>query len=71
MKHKYIKNAATLKLDSDKCIGCGMCVNVCPHDVFELKDGKAEIKDIDFCMECGACVKNCPAKALSVNKGVG
>jgi len=71
MKHKYIKNVVTLKLDSNKCIGCGMCMDVCPHSVFELKEKKACIKDIDYCMECGACVKNCPAKALNVKKGVG
>ena len=71
MKHKYIKDVVTLKLDFDKCIGCGMCVSVCPHSVFELEEKKAIIKDIDCCMECGACVKNCPVKALSVKKGVG
>jgi len=71
MKHKYIPNVATLKIDKDKCIGCGMCISVCPHDVFELKDKKAQIKDLDSCMECGACVKNCVVKALNVNKGVG
>ena len=71
MKHKYISNVATLKYDKERCIGCGMCISVCPHDVFELKNKKAEIKDLNSCMECGACVKNCVAKALSVNKGVG
>lgn len=71
MKHKYIKDVVTLKLDFEKCVGCGMCVNVCPHSVFELKEKKALIRDIDCCMECGACVKNCPAKALNVKKGVG
>ncbi len=71
MKHKYIRNVATLKLDSDKCTGCGMCKTVCPHGVFEMREGKAVISDLDSCMECGACVKNCSFKALSVNKGVG
>ena len=52
---KYIKNVATLKLDTDKCIGCGMCESVCPHAVFILKNNKAAINDIDMCMECGAC----------------
>jgi NAD-dependent dihydropyrimidine dehydrogenase PreA subunit len=71
MKHKYIRNVTTLKLDSDKCTGCGMCKNVCPHSVFEIRDKKAVILDVDSCMECGACVKNCGFKALSVKKGVG
>ena len=68
---KYIKNVATLKLDTDKCIGCGMCEIVCPHAVFILKNNKAAINDIDMCMECGACSMNCPVSAITVKSGVG
>ena len=71
MKLRYLKNVATLKLNAEKCVGCGMCVNVCPHRVFELRDGKAEITDLDACMECGACLKNCAYSAVSVSPGVG
>ena len=58
-------------LNLDKCIGCHMCVLVCPHEVFELQQKKAVIVDRDACMECGACVQNCPADALYVRSGVG
>ncbi len=68
---RYIKNVATLKLDSQKCTGCGECVEVCPHKVLSLGDKKVEIVDKDACMECGACALNCPFKALSVTPGVG
>lgn len=71
MKQRYFKNVATLKLDSDKCKGCGMCVNVCPHQVFGLHEGKAEIMDLNSCMECGACLKNCAFSAITVSPGVG
>ncbi len=71
MKHKYLKNVATLSLRSEKCVGCGTCTEVCPHAVFIVADGKARIKDKDLCMECGACAKNCPANAISVEAGVG
>ena len=67
---KYLKNVVTLKYDEIKCISCGMCVDVCPHEVFEMA-GKAHITDFDRCMECGACAKNCPANAISVRDGVG
>ncbi len=67
----YIKNVVTLQLDVDKCIGCGMCVDVCPHRVFELRDKKAAITDRDLCMECGACSGNCPVDAIAVETGVG
>ena len=67
----YLKNITTLKLDVEKCIGCGLCVVVCPHRVFEVENGKASIIDKDLCMECGACSRNCPVEAIGVQTGVG
>ncbi len=67
----YLKNVVTLELQSEKCVGCGMCLSVCPHAVFGLMNGGVEIKDRDACMECGACARNCPMGAVSVQSGVG
>jgi len=67
----YLKNVVTLMLNEERCIGCGMCLFVCPHAVMSLTNGKIEIKNRDACMECGACARNCPAEALSVRPGVG
>ncbi|NOY52156.1 MAG: 4Fe-4S dicluster domain-containing protein [Deltaproteobacteria bacterium] len=71
MTMKYLKDVATLKYDPEKCKGCGRCVEVCPHCVFEMKEKRAVITDRDLCMECGACVKNCEFGAILVNPGVG
>jgi len=71
MKLKYIENVTTLAFESEKCIGCGRCTEVCPHGVFDIIDDKAYIADKDSCMECGACAMNCPVKAIEVNAGVG
>ncbi len=68
---KYIKNVVTLEYDVSKCIGCQMCVIVCPHNVFKMTNKKAEIINRDSCIECGACDINCITNALSVNQGVG
>ena len=71
MKHRYLKNVVTLSLDDGKCTGCGKCTEVCPHAVFELNEGNAQITDRNLCIECGACAQNCPAAAITVNPGVG
>lgn len=68
---KYLKNVATLKLNSEACTGCGRCMQVCPHGVFKKKDGKAVIANKDACMECGACARNCAFQAVTVEAGVG
>jgi ferredoxin len=68
---RYLKDVTTLALDRAVCIGCGRCVEVCPHQVFAVADRKAEMIDRDACMECGACALNCPVKALAVDAGVG
>jgi len=68
---RYLENVATLKLDQPTCIGCGRCMEVCPHQVFLITEKKASITDRDACMECGACALNCPVKAISVDAGVG
>ena len=67
----YLKDVVTLKLDQEKCMGCGVCLSVCPHAVLSLTDGKIEIANRDACMECGACARNCPVEALNVRSGVG
>ena len=71
MKNRYLKNVSALIMKQDKCTGCGKCVEVCPHAVFTMKNGKSEIIDKDRCMECGACAKNCPFNAIEVKQGVG
>jgi len=67
----YLPNVATLQLDREACTGCGTCAEVCPHQVFVLREGTAQIADRDRCMECGACRVNCPAEAIRVDSGVG
>ena len=67
----YLRDVVTLKLDGEKCIGCGMCLLVCPHAVLSLTNGKVDVVNRDACMECGACAQNCPVNALSVRSGVG
>jgi len=68
---RYLPGVATLVYDRDACVGCGACTRVCPHGVFVLDQGRAQLVDRDGCMECGACALNCPPQALAVSPGVG
>ena len=68
---RYLDGVATLRLDPDACVGCGACLEVCPHGVFELENARCVLRDRDGCMECGACARNCPTGALAVTPGVG
>lgn len=68
---RHLENVSTLALDSEKCVGCGICTLVCPHGVLTLEGSKAHIVDLNGCMECGACAGNCPVDALSLTPGVG
>lgn len=68
---KYLKNVVTLQLDVDTCNGCGMCILVCPHGVFDMANSKAAVVDLNACIECGACAINCPVNAIKVQTGAG
>lgn len=68
---RYLKNVVTLRLHEDKCTGCGMCLEVCPHGVLAAGDRRVKVADRDACMECGACARNCPFGAIEVRAGVG
>jgi NAD-dependent dihydropyrimidine dehydrogenase PreA subunit len=67
----YLRNVVTLELDRELCIGCRLCTEVCPQQLFAMAGGTAQIMERDACMECGACALNCPVKAIAVDAGVG
>jgi len=71
MGHRYLKNVTTLTFNAEKCSGCGLCTEVCPHGVFAIHNETARITDKDLCIECGACALNCHAGAIQVNAGTG
>ncbi len=51
-------------VDTDLCVGCGVCVDVCPYSARELNEvtGIAEVDEI-LCAGCGACIAACPSNA--------
>ena len=69
MLNAYATN--TLEYDQTLCIGCGVCVDVCPHAAFKMQGRLAYLINPQNCMECGACKLNCPVNAIRVESGVG
>lgn len=51
-----------VKVLVEKCIGCGVCVSVCPFEAIDMVDDKAFITE--KCTACGACVEECPVEAI-------
>lgn len=55
-------------VDKEKCTGCEECIEVCPVDVFELVDGKADPVNMDECLGCESCVEVCEEDAITVTE---
>lgn len=54
-----------IKIDRDKCNGCGLCVTACHESAIEIKDGKARVIRDDYCDGLGNCLPVCPTGAIS------
>jgi len=51
--------------EAEKCIGCKMCIKVCPAKVIEFKEEEKKIKMyVARCVFCGQCVEVCPVDCL-------
>ncbi|MBA1333747.1 MAG: Electron transfer flavoprotein, alpha subunit [Firmicutes bacterium] len=55
-----------LKINQEKCIGCGLCVKCCALNALRIENKTALVND--NCILCGICVDNCPSQALSIEK---
>ncbi len=55
-----------VKIDEEKCNGCGVCIPACAEGAIQIVDGKARlVKDI-YCDGLGACLGKCPQDAITV-----
>jgi len=54
-----------IKIDKDKCNGCGACVSACHEGAIELIDGKATLTRDDYCDGLGNCLPSCPTEAIT------
>lgn len=57
-----------IEVDEEKCIGCGECVDICPVDVYELKDEKSVPVNAEECIGCESCIEVCEQEAITVKE---
>lgn len=57
-----------IKIDEDKCTGCGLCVPGCHEEAIKIIDGKAKLVSDVFCDGLGACLGECPEGALTLEE---
>jgi len=57
-----------IKIDEEKCTGCGLCVPGCHEEAIKIIDGKAKLISDVFCDGLGACLGECPEGALSIEE---
>lgn len=54
-----------IKIDTEKCNGCGACAAACHEGAIEMVNGKATLTREDYCDGLGDCLPACPADAIS------
>lgn len=54
-----------IKIDEEKCNGCGACAHACHEGAIEIIDGKAKLTRENYCDGLGDCLPNCPTDAIS------
>jgi NAD-dependent dihydropyrimidine dehydrogenase PreA subunit len=57
-----------VKIDEEKCNGCGLCVNACAEGAIKIVDGKSRLISDVYCDGLGACIGHCPEDAITVER---
>jgi nitroreductase/Pyruvate/2-oxoacid:ferredoxin oxidoreductase delta subunit len=60
-----INRTVSTVIEAKKCIGCGLCVEVCPSETISMQEGKAVVSG-DRSLSCGHCAAVCPVDAITI-----
>ncbi len=59
-----------VRIDEEKCIGCGLCIDMCPMKILYIddQDGKCKVSDENKCDKLAGCQRVCPVDAIKICK---
>ena len=57
-----------VRIDEEKCTGCGLCASACHENAIVMENGKAHLLRDDFCDGFGDCLPACPARAITIEE---
>jgi Fe-S-cluster-containing hydrogenase component 2 len=57
-----------IKIDEEKCNGCGQCVTACAEGAIQIVNGKAKLVSEIYCDGLGACIGHCPQDAIIIEQ---
>lgn len=57
-----------VRIDEERCTGCGQCVSPCAEGAIEIRDGKARVIRDELCDGAGFCLGVCPEGALTLEE---
>ena len=57
-----------VRIDEERCTGCGLCIPNCAEGAIQILDGKAKLVSDKFCDGLGACLGHCPEDAITITE---
>ncbi len=64
-----VKFRGTMTYNRETCIGCNLCIRVCPAHAIEQVEGEKKVRFyLGQCISCGQCTEICPKKCLELNE---